>query len=275
LHLASLTRAIRVCQASMQGLSNMSMSYLNYPAKVLFKSSRVLPTMLFGVLCCGKRHSRREYMSVFLLVLGLLLFMVEDASSSPSFDPTGVLLIVAALIVDAGIINFQEHLFEKYQADEEEMIFMSYAGGTVILLLITLSSGEVAAGVEYLQAHRSYSVASSGAVICIFTACGFCGVSCVAALTKRFSAVTAVLTTTTRKALTLILSFVFFPKPFSFGHFVGISFFVLGIVLRSGAASPLKPGPVLALLPSSPPAMIPTGDGQESASGARDVEEAK
>lgn len=35
----------------MQGLTNVSMMYLNYPAKVLFKSSRMVPIMCFGVVC--------------------------------------------------------------------------------------------------------------------------------------------------------------------------------------------------------------------------------
>ena len=37
-------------QAVMQGLTNVSMMYLNYPAKVLFKSSRMVPIMCFGVV---------------------------------------------------------------------------------------------------------------------------------------------------------------------------------------------------------------------------------
>ena len=48
--------ALSVLQSSMQGLSNLSMRYLNYPAKVLFKSSRVLPTMLFGVVIYGESY---------------------------------------------------------------------------------------------------------------------------------------------------------------------------------------------------------------------------
>ena len=51
------------------------MRYLNYPAKVLFKSCRVLPTMLYGVLVYKKSYSRREWLAVSLLVAGLVGFM--------------------------------------------------------------------------------------------------------------------------------------------------------------------------------------------------------
>ena len=40
----------------MQGLTNVSMMYLNYPAKVLFKSSRMVPIMCFGVVWQVRTH---------------------------------------------------------------------------------------------------------------------------------------------------------------------------------------------------------------------------
>lgn len=46
-------------QALMQGLTNLSMRWLNYPAKMLFKSSRVIPTMLVGILIMKKRYKVR------------------------------------------------------------------------------------------------------------------------------------------------------------------------------------------------------------------------
>jgi ABC-type phosphate/phosphonate transport system permease subunit len=42
--------ALALLQAAMQALTNASMKYLDYPAKMLFKSSRMVPTMLFGAI---------------------------------------------------------------------------------------------------------------------------------------------------------------------------------------------------------------------------------
>lgn len=227
-----LSITFAVLQASMQGLSNLSMTYLNYPAKVLFKSSRVLPTMLFGVVFYGKRHTVREFISVMVLVVGLTFFMAADAKSSPAFDPTGVVLIVASLILDAGIVNLQEHVFGSLHVEEEEMILVSYAGGSLVLLILCFATGELQAGLSYLRQHARYSLLSSTSLIGVFVGCGFGGLSCVTVLTKKFGAVTAVLTTTTRKALTLLLSFVFFPKPFTMGHLAGIVLFIAGLLLK-------------------------------------------
>lgn len=80
-------------------------------------------------------------------------------------------------------------------------------------------------------------------IIVVFAACGFCGVSAVAALTKRFGALVAAITTTARKALTLVLSFVFFPKPFLPGHLFGIVLFVAGLVFKSKVQAARHPRP--------------------------------
>uniref|UniRef100_A0A7S2W4R9 Sugar phosphate transporter domain-containing protein n=1 Tax=Rhizochromulina marina TaxID=1034831 RepID=A0A7S2W4R9_9STRA len=222
---------LAILQASMQGLSNLSMRYLNYPAKVLFKSSRVIPTMMFGVAFYHKRYSLKEYATIGVLVTGLLIFMLADASSSPEFDPVGVILITGSLVVDAGIINLQEYMFTQYNSNEEEMIFMSYAGGSLVLLLVCMGTGEVNEGLAFF--HHQADPLKTLVIIVVFAACGFCGVSSVAALTKRFGALIAAITTTARKALTLVLSFFFFPKPFLPGHVLGLVLFIAGLVLKS------------------------------------------
>mmetsp|Transcript_42270 Transcript_42270/g.112871 ORF Transcript_42270/g.112871 Transcript_42270/m.112871 type:complete len:135 (+) Transcript_42270:117-521(+) len=110
------------------------------------------------------------------------------------------------------------------------MIFMSYAGGSLVLLLICMATGEMSEGLAFIDQHGASRI---NIVIFIYAACGFCGVSCVAALTKRFGALTAALTTTARKAITILLSFLIFPKPFVFGHACGAVLFISGLLARS------------------------------------------
>lgn len=66
----------------------------------------------------------------------------------------------------------------------------------------------------------------------LFAGSGYLGVSCVAALTKRFGALHSAITTTARKAFTLLLSFAMFPnKPISAQHAIGAAVFILGLVV--------------------------------------------
>eukprot|EP00622_Pseudochattonella_farcimen_P000298 FR734753.1.p1 GENE.FR734753.1~~FR734753.1.p1 ORF type:complete len:167 (+),score=14.28 FR734753.1:3-503(+) len=125
-------------------------------------------------------------------------------------------------------------MFSHFQSDEKEMIFMSYAGGSLVLLIVCMNTGEMKEGLEFIDGHSTpWGPAKIFVVLLIFSVCGFFGVSCVTALTKRFGALTAALTTTARKTVTIMLSFLLFPKPVGIGHFVGAMMFLAGLAMKS------------------------------------------
>jgi len=228
--------ALALGQAAMQCLSNMAMRYLNYPAKVLFKSCRVLPTMIYGVVVYNKKYSRRDWVAMVLLVCGLVVFMRADIKTSPSLHPLGIALISGSLLLDAAILNLQDHCFAHFGSDEDEVVFVSYAGGSAVLLAACVGSGELETALAFMDSHFAGSPAFAGFSLLSFATCGYFGVVCVTALTRRFGPLVAALTTTVRKALTLVLSFVLFPKPVVPGHWVGALFFLAGIGLKAAAA---------------------------------------
>lgn len=76
-------------------VTNSAMMFLNYPAKTLIKSCRVVFTMLMGVLIRNKRYKMRDYAAVFTLVIGLIIFLHADSNTSAVFHPYGVALLVS------------------------------------------------------------------------------------------------------------------------------------------------------------------------------------
>ena len=77
-------------------MTNLAMQYINYPAKTLMKSSRIVFTMLFGVCITGKKYKFMDYFIVFCIVAGLAIFMHADANSSAVFQPLGVIMLVSS-----------------------------------------------------------------------------------------------------------------------------------------------------------------------------------
>jgi len=65
----------------------------------------------------------------------------------------------------------------------------------------------------------------------LYCGSGFLGGSCAVALTKRFGALHSAITTTARKAVTLMLSFAYFQKAFTPQHLVGASVFMVGLMV--------------------------------------------
>ena len=174
-------------------------------------------------------HQIKDYMVVALLSLGLVFFIQADVKVSPSFHPLGIIFISMALAVDAAIVNIQEYTLRKYDASHDELIYYSYGLGSFILLAYCLLSMELYDGIVFLRSQPPLST------IClvIFCSCGYFGVTCVAALTKKFGALASTMTTTARKALTLFLSFFIFPKPATGMHVFGGVLFVLGLSVKA------------------------------------------
>lgn len=85
----SLLRAVDL------GMTNLAMQYINYPAKTLMKSSRIVFTMLFGVLITKKVYQFMDYFIVLCMCIALAVFMHADANSSAVFGWKGVVMLVS------------------------------------------------------------------------------------------------------------------------------------------------------------------------------------
>jgi hypothetical protein len=90
----SLYLGLSLLRAVDLAMTNLAMQYINYPAKTLMKSSRVVFTMIFGVFITHKRYKLMDYVIVIFMVLGLAVFMHADATSSAVFQPLGVIMLV-------------------------------------------------------------------------------------------------------------------------------------------------------------------------------------
>jgi drug/metabolite transporter (DMT)-like permease len=129
-------------QVFMQGFTNLSMHYLNYPAKTMFKSSRVIMTMLFGVFFMGKSYTPVNYAVGGCIVCGLTLSVVADAETSPEFSLMGIVLIMLALCADAAILNLQEYCLNKYCVTHDELIYYSFTVAAAAAFFMSLISGK-------------------------------------------------------------------------------------------------------------------------------------
>lgn len=69
--------------------------------------------MVMGAFVPGlrRKYPIQEYISAMLLVIGLILFTLADAKTSPNFSMAGVIMISGALIMDAFLGNLQEAIF--------------------------------------------------------------------------------------------------------------------------------------------------------------------
>ncbi|XP_048761216.2 adenosine 3'-phospho 5'-phosphosulfate transporter 2-like isoform X1 [Ostrea edulis] len=210
------------------GLSNTSVGYLNYPTQVIFKCCKLIPVMVGSVIIQGRRYNCLDISAVLCMVVGLISFTLADSSLSPNFNTYGVILISLALCADGAIGNVQEKAMRQYEASNTEIVFYSYGIGFLYILVGLFLSGNFFPAFEFC---KEYPMQTYGYGI-LFSISGYIGLAIVLTMVKSFGALIAVTVTTCRKAVTIVLSFLFFSKPFTVQYVWSGLLVVLGIYLN-------------------------------------------
>ena len=190
--------------------------------------------MLIATCVNQKVFASYEYLCALCICAGLVLFAMADYTLDPlQFNPTGLLLVTGSVVADSILPNAQEHLFRDGSSRLEVTVYsnlFSFIGMTIV----TLMNGSLSMFVRGLAANSQLATYFG-----VYTVLSYISISCYMTLVKRFGGVTAVLLTTARKAMTIILSFMLFPKGFSWLYVHG-SLLVLGAVMVAGICKRLN-----------------------------------
>eukprot|EP00550_Attheya_septentrionalis_P002082 CAMPEP_0198291962 /NCGR_PEP_ID=MMETSP1449-20131203/9284_1 /TAXON_ID=420275 /ORGANISM="Attheya septentrionalis, Strain CCMP2084" /LENGTH=500 /DNA_ID=CAMNT_0043990649 /DNA_START=116 /DNA_END=1618 /DNA_ORIENTATION=+ len=240
--------ALSLLRAVDLGMTNSSMKYLNYPAKTLIKSSRVFFTMILGIFIGKKKYGLRDYALVSSLVLGLAIFLHADATSSVVFHPAGVIMLVISLICDAALNNWSEVIMNRYEVSQDTFQLNLYSIAFLAMAIAAHVKGELISGVRHFmlmngtveeiesgeaRLNPSWTATNKILILVLFASTGLLGSSCAGAITKRFGALSMSLTSTARKGMTIILSFVLFPNKCTLEHIFGMMLFLGSLIMKS------------------------------------------
>ncbi|KAL6762152.1 UAA transporter [Haematococcus lacustris] len=198
--------------------TNWALNYLNYTTRIVFKSCRVLPVMLFRSLVVGTHYSGAQYLAGALLVSGIALFTSGDASGLPNFSSTGVLLISLALVCDAMTANLEEKQFFRIKSPcthAEVMLYLSCFAALESFGVIYMT-GELQEAMRHSDLHPE-----TVPCICAFSVLGYITVCLILLIIKGFGATNAEIVKSLRKVCQVVLSFVMFPKPLSWRYMLG------------------------------------------------------
>ncbi|KAJ8716274.1 hypothetical protein PYW08_013559 [Mythimna loreyi] len=209
-------------------LSNLALSYLNYPTQLIFKSCKLIPVMIGSIIIMHKRYGFLDYVAAVVMCIGLTMFTLADSSTSPKFNFVGIIVISLALLCDAIIGNVQEKAMKQHNASNNEVVFYSYAIGCIYLGVITGFTGVLSEGFEYCLKNPVPMYSN----IFFLSVSGYMGLQAVLTLVRICGATVAVTVTTFRKALSIIISFLIFNKPFVFQYVWSGMLVVLAIYLH-------------------------------------------
>lgn len=93
---ASWTSYLMLCFCLLvsSATSNIALAYINYPTKVVFRSCKLIPTMLIAVVYNRKKILWYEFLFGILISLGMVFFAAADFQVYPNFDFIGKIMII-------------------------------------------------------------------------------------------------------------------------------------------------------------------------------------
>ena len=222
-YLALLVFAI----ALSQGTGSVALQHVNYPVKVAFKSCKLVPTMVFSQCLNGAAYGAAEYVAALLMCASLALLGLADARAGAAPNQAlGFVLLGVAVCSDAFVPNLQQKLLRGLKMPIGEMVVVSNCGSFALVLAYVCATGELAAATAYLRT-RPHVVG----LLAAQALAGYAGLRCYLSVIRNVSGVAGVLTTSARKVVTLVLSFLLFEKPFSGQHALALALLAAGVGL--------------------------------------------
>ena len=196
-------------------LTKTSLRYIDMPTQTVLKSAKLLPVMAGSILILGKSYTIHEWVAALMLVTGICIFNLSTYFPESNQTLAGAVCICVALMCDALLGNYQQKVLNSGVATDQLMFWQSAFGAT-FMLVVTACDGTLRPGFDLLLTDYAVSSTMVAWAISITVGTAF-----ILQLVAEFSAVTAIVVTTGRKALTLIASFVLFPKHLGIGHPIG------------------------------------------------------
>ena len=197
---------------------------LDHTTNAGLRSMKLQWVMLFRlwfIKCSKKNPSLMEWVSSGGVAVGLALFTTAEARIAEEQInwSLGILSLVAALVCDAMLYVVEEGVvFGQYRADKHELL-MYYSGFNVPLsLLVLLSSGSFSTGWDYVQMDWRFTT-----LVLAFSFCNYIGTKYVLQLIQEYDSTMAVLCTSLRKVVTVIVSYTLYPRPVSIYHAIGLA----------------------------------------------------
>jgi len=183
--------------------SNMALQWVNYPTQVVGKSCKPIPVMILGVLLGRKSYPWRKYMFVFMIVIGVALFIYKDKKSTSAQDHTGLglgeMMLLLSLTMDGLTGAVQERMIAESKTKSGHMMLNMNVFSIGYLAVALLVTGELFTFMAFVQ--RFPEVITK---MLVFSICSALGQFFIFLMVSDFGPLPCSVTTTTRKFFTVL-----------------------------------------------------------------------
>ncbi|KAG8849159.1 golgi uridine diphosphate-N- acetylglucosamine transporter [Serendipita sp. 411] len=210
--------------------------------QIIFRSSGLAVSMIFGYLFLDKRYNRQQILAVIMVSCGVCIATLSRPTSRTSmqddYDPVayvkGIFVMALSLILSGILGTLQEKTFRQYGSFVwKEGLFYTHALALPCLLMI---SRDIPSGLKSLSSHgvsTRKSIPEIYVVVFMNVITQACCISGVNRLGSTVSSVQTNLLLTARKAASLVISILLLGSGWNVGLMVGAVLVSAGTILYS------------------------------------------
>ncbi|CAH2103366.1 unnamed protein product [Euphydryas editha] len=223
--------------------SVMALQWVNYPTQVVGKAAKPIPVMILGVLIGRKQYPLKKYLFVFLIVIGIILFMYKDQAKKSNDDSQGMgigeVLLFLSLTMDGLTGAVQERIKSESSPTAYSMMLNTNWWSTIISAFGVLLSGEIFKFVTFVNQHPEIVI-----YLIAFALMGALGQLFIFFMVAEFGPLPCSVVTTTRKFFNVLASVIVFGNVLQIRQWIGavlvFSGLFLDIFYSKGKATPAK-----------------------------------
>ncbi|MDA7838720.1 hypothetical protein N9A45_00135 [bacterium] len=213
-----------------------ALMYTIFPFVAIFKSAKVIVTMLVGRFVFKRKYTRQAYMIAFGIAIGVCTCLYSRyAHNQDAKLSIGVILLLAYVLFDALASQWQSYLFRTYSVPTIEMMYGVNTCSVLFTGVLVFLTGQLDASIDFARDHPEFIV--HALALCLPAVIGqwFIFKTIEHHGAAAFSAVM-----TSRQAFSILASSVIFGHPFDAWTIVGTVIVLSMLVWKSRVSFEVK-----------------------------------
>ncbi|CBY43019.1 unnamed protein product, partial [Oikopleura dioica] len=218
-------------------LTNISMEYVSYPAKVLSKSCKPISVIIFTSLLTKKTYSITRWLAVVIITIGIVIFSIDEVEHNETLQKsrrliiTGDLFLLISIFCDGLTSTFQEKIRNKEEKPNFvsciQLMFLMNAVGMIISFTVTFCIGEFNESIRFIIAYPEILLLLFATVILQAFGQIFLFFNII-----MFGTLTTSILQTLRKFITILGAIIIFNDSFDLLKVIGAALVFLGITVH-------------------------------------------
>merc|ERR1712187_95898 len=192
-------------------LANIAVTWVQFPVKVIIKSSKLIPAMAISTVIGNSRHfSAVEYLAAGIICAGTACFSYRAGRSNMPAEMVvfGIVMLMIASVADVAALNMQQWMMQRNGVPPMSMMLRQNFACLVGSVILLVASGKMRVALEDAALDCNLFTYSCGVGLAMAV-----GVWANTNMIYEIGSVAYVVLSTSRKITTVLLSYVFFPKP--------------------------------------------------------------